>query len=449
MAGAPAPLAGTWQRPIAGATGLTHWPAVLAAALAGVAIAMNVGKVPLALPLLRTELGLSLVQAGWVSSVLSTLAVVAALGFGLLAGRIGALPMVLGGLGLSAAASLVALAVHGAGAGAGGLMASVDAPGWGFGLLIATRFFEGAGFLAVAVSGPSMISAATAAGDRRFALGVWSSYMPTGAGLAMALAPLLLPAAGWRGLWVAAAAVLLLAAAAAWSQRLHYRPAGGSSHAAATGPTLAVLRQPLPWLLALAFGVWALQHFALIVWLPTFLKEQRGYSPGWVALLCCTMLLANVPGNLIGGGLVQRGMSRGRLIAAAHSLTGLCGLGLFSDALPDGLRYALCVALSFIGGVIPAAVMSSSAALARSPRQVSALQGLFMQGSQLGQFIGTPLIAAVVAASGAWGAARWVTAGAAALGVLLGLGAWWAEGGWRIDVGAGVGAGAGAGTNSD
>ena len=429
MVSAPAAPAGAGQQPPAGAEGLTHWPAVLAAVLAGVAIAMNVGKVPLALPLLRTELGLSLVQAGWVSSVLSTLAVGAALGFGLLAGRIGALPMVLGGLGLSAVASLLALAVHGAGADAGGVLASVDAPGRGFGLLIATRFFEGAGFLAVAVSAPSLISAATAASDRRFALGVWSSYMPTGAGLAMALAPLLLPAAGWRGLWVAAAAVLLLAAVAAWSQRLHYRPAGGSSHPAATGPALSVLRQPLPWLLALAFGVWALQHFALIVWLPTFLKEQRGYAPGWVALLSCTMLLANVPGNLIGGALVQRGMSRGRLIATAHSLTGLCGLGLFSDALPDGLRYALCVALSFIGGVIPAAVMSSSAALARSPRQVSALQGVFMQGSQLGQFIGTPLIAAVVAASGAWGSARGVTAWAAALGVLLGLGAWRAEGG--------------------
>jgi len=414
------------------APGLTHWPAVLAAALAGVAIAMNVGKVPLALPLLRSELGLSLVQAGWVSSMLSTLAVVAALGFGLLAGRIGALRMVLGGLGLSAAASLAALAVHGAGAGADSSLAaaSPDAQGWGFGLLIATRFFEGAGFLAVAVSGPSLISAATAAGDRRFALGVWSSYMPTGAGLAMALAPLLLPFAGWRALWAATAAVLLLAAWAAWAQRRHYRPAGGSSHAAPAGSTLSVLRQPLPWLLALAFGVWALQHFALIVWLPTFLKEQRGLPPGWVALLTCTMLLANVPGNLIGGALVQRGVSRGRLIAVAHSLTGLCGLGLFSDALPDGLRYALCVALSFIGGVIPAAVMSSSAVLARSPRQVSALQGLIMQGSQLGQFIGTPLIAAVVAASGQWSSARWVMAGAALLGVGLGGLTWHAERRW-------------------
>jgi MFS family permease len=162
----------------------THWPAVLAAALTGVAIAMNVGKVPLALPLLRAELGLSLVQAGWVSAMLTTLAVVAALGFGLAAGRIGALPMVLGGLGLSALASLAALAVDGA------------VPSRGFGLLIATRFVEGAGFLAVAVAAPALVSAAAAPADRRFALGVWSSYMPTGAGLALALAPLVLQRPG-------------------------------------------------------------------------------------------------------------------------------------------------------------------------------------------------------------------------------------------------------------
>ena len=53
----------------------THWPAVLAAVAGGVAVGMNVGKVPLALPTLRAELGLSLVQAGWVSSMLTTLAV--------------------------------------------------------------------------------------------------------------------------------------------------------------------------------------------------------------------------------------------------------------------------------------------------------------------------------------------------------------------------------------
>jgi len=396
----------------------THWPAVLAATLGGVAVGMNVGKVPLALSTLRDELGLSLVQAGWVSSMLTTLAIVAALAFGLAAGRIGALRMVLGGLAISAVASAV-----GAGVPSGA--------GPGFALLLATRFFEGAGFLAVSVAGPALISAATAPTDRRFALSVWAAYMPAGAGLAMALSPLLLPTLGWRGLWAVTAAMLLLAAALAWAQRRWYAPAGASTHAPASGKVaesaLAILRQPLPWLLALAFGVWAIQHFALIVWLPTFLKEQRGLSAGWVAVLTGVMLLACVPGNLLGGVLLQRGVARGPMLAAAHTLTGLCGLGFFFDGFSDGLRYGLCVALSFIGGVIPAAVMSSSTVLARNPRQTSALQGLFMQGSQLGQGVGTPLIAAVVAASGSWASARWVTAGAAAIGIALGLAAWVVE----------------------
>ena len=63
------------------------------------------------------------------------------------------------------------------------------------------------------------------------------------------------------------------------------------------------------------------------------------------------------------------------------------------------------------------------AVLARRPQQIGALQG-----SPLGQFIGMPLMAAVVVASGQWGSAGWVSIGAALLGVLLGLLAWRAEG---------------------
>ena len=392
----------------------THWAAVLVAALAGVAIAMNVGKLPVGLPALRAEFGLTLVQAGWVSSMLNTLAVATALGVGLLLVRVDALRLVLAGLGLSTAGSLAALAAG------------------GFDGLVASRLVEGAGFLLVSVAAPALVSAAAGPRDRRFALGIWSSYMPLGAGLAMALAPALLPVAGWRGLWLAAAAATAAAALLAWRQRSAYAAASGSGRA---GPplasTLSVLRQPLPWLLALAFGVWAAQHFALIVWLPTFLKDSRGYGDGAVALLTGAMLLANVPGNLIGGLLVQRGAPRGALIAAAQCATGLCGWGMLDPGLPDGVRYALCVALSFIGGLIPSSVMSSSTVLARSPAQIGAVQGLIMQGSQLGQFTGTPLIAAVVATSGDWSSARWVTGGAALIGAVLGLAALRLERGLR------------------
>ena len=298
---------------------------------------------------MRQELGLSLVQAGWVQSALNTVAVTLATVIGLQVGRFGALRLALGGLLLGAAASLATLAQTGA--------------TW----LLACRVLEGAGFVAVAVAGPALISAAAAERDRRFALGVWSGYLPAGVGLAMAGAPWLLPAAGWRGLWVATALGLLAAAA------LHLEPAPPLPTARGPPPerlrkppwrrsaaaAAAALRQPLPWLLGLCFGAWTVQHFALIVWLPTFLIEQRGLATGPVVALSCVMVLANVPGNLLGGTLLQRGVPRGLLLATAHSCTGLAALGLFNDALPDGL--ALCAvrvpvvhrrADSFVGDVL-------------------------------------------------------------------------------------------------
>ncbi len=372
---------------------------------------MNIGKVPPSLPLLRAELGLSLVQAGWVSSMLTTLAVFGALAMGLLAARLGSLRTVLAGLLLSAAASLLAIAA--------------TRSGGGFAALIATRLLEGAGMMAVVVAAPGLVSVAAGPHQRRFALSLWSTYMPAGAGLAMALSPLLLPRAGWQGLWLLSAAALLLAAASAWQQRRHYRVEPVPEPmvcAAVPGPgALAVLRQATPWLLSLAFGLWAMQHFALIVWLPSFLVEQRGMAPAGAALLTCVMLLACLPGNLLGGVLVQRGMSRGLQVAIAHSLTGLCAIAIFRADWPDGLRYALCLLLSLAGGLIPSAALSVSASLAKTGAQIGVLQGLMLQGSQLGQFIGTPLIAAVVAASGDWGSARSVMVGAAIAGVLLGL----------------------------
>lgn len=374
---------------------------------AGLAIALNVGKVPVALPQLRSELGLGLVQAGWLSSMLTTLAFLFAALVGMVVGRAGALRMVLAGLAVCALASA----------------AAPLAPGWP--LLIGARFFEGLGFMVVAVACPALISAASTAGDRRFALGLWSAYMPAGASLAMLSAPLLLPLAGWSGLWWLTSAALLLALAALWRQRDHF--AAAAPAAAPPGgflaPVKAALGQALPWLLALSFGVWATQHFALIVWMPTYLQEQRGLGPGATAVLTGIMLMACVPGNLLGGWLVQRGLRRGTLLALAQGCTGLGALVYSLEAPPDALRYAAAVFVSFAGGVIPAAVMASSTVLARSPQQIGTLQGLYMQGAQMGQFIGTPLIAAVVAASGRWGSALWVTGGAALAGIALALAA--------------------------
>ena len=382
----------------------TDWRAVLAAALCGVAVAINVGKVPIAMAALREEFALSLVAAGWVSSMINTIAVSIAILFGILGDRLGALRMCFGGLAMSIVGGIV------------GLLAGNE------GVLLASRFLEGAGVVSVAVSAPALLTSAAAPKDRRFALGIWSGYLPAGVGVIMLLAPAVMPLTGWRGLWVLSLAILATAALAIRAARPAYRvapPAAGDAH-----PFVAAkqaLAQPSPWLLAFAMCSWTIQHYALIIWLPTFLKEQRDIGLLAASLLSCLMVLVNVPGNLLGGSLLQRNFRRGGLIAAASVVTGLSSVGIFLDALPDFLRYLLCLLLSFTGGLIPASVLSSSASLAKTPRQIGTLQGLYNQVGNLGPFFGPPAIAALVAASGVWRDALWVTGGAATLGIALGI----------------------------
>ncbi|HMR70386.1 MAG TPA: MFS transporter, partial [Rubrivivax sp.] len=130
--------------PETAATPATRWAAVAAVMAAGLAIALNVGKVPVALPALRAEFGLTLVQAGWISSMLTTVALVLAATVGMWVGRLGALRMVLAGLVIGALASLAALAAS------------------DYAALLAARLAEGLGFMIVAVACPALVTAATA-----------------------------------------------------------------------------------------------------------------------------------------------------------------------------------------------------------------------------------------------------------------------------------------------
>jgi len=273
------------------------------------------------------EFGLSLVAAGWVASMVNALGVTTGLLFGLLGDRVGALRLCFAGLLVSALGCL------------GALFAGNAA------VLLASRFAEGAGMISVAVSAPSLLSAASGPHDRRFALGIWSAYLPAGVGLVMLLAPLVTPWGGWRGLWLLTLSGIVLAALAIWRARPAYRPASPAAAAPnPVGEAKQALGQAVPWLLALAMGCWTIQHYALIIWLPTYLSEQRDLSALAVSLLSCAMVLVNVPGNLLGGRLLQRHVRRGNLIVCANLVTGSAALlGIALGLLIRGREAALRV----------------------------------------------------------------------------------------------------------
>ncbi len=378
----------------------THWPAVAAAISTGVVAAVYVGKLPPALPALSAEFGLSLVAAGWVVSMFNAIATAGAIFIGVLADRAGAYRSCIAGLALLVLGGTVGAAATG--------------PAW----LLASRFIEGIGFVTVSVSAASLIFAAAAAADRKLALAVWSTYMPFGFALTLFAAPALIAAAGWRGLWLAAIALTLACAAWLAAARRHYvRPPAGTRSLASIG---AGFRQPGPWWVAAAMGCYTAQWSAMMMWLPTFLVQERAASVLGASLATAGAVLVNLPGTLTGTWLLQRHVPRGRVIMLGAVAMGIAGVASLAAPLPDAARYAACLAFSYCGGVIPPAVLSSSQAYARSGGQVASLQGLIMQGSNLGQFVGPVAIAALVAATGDWAHAAWAfgaaAAGAAACG---------------------------------
>jgi MFS family permease len=277
----------------------------------------------------------------------------------------------------------------------GGLMGAASG---GLTSLFAARFLEGVGFLAVVVAAPALLSHATATKDRARAFGLWGSYMPTGTALGMLLAPLLMAASGWRVLWLAVVLCTVLAMGSLRLRRADYGPTvpaaarTNTSWRAAAGP----LKAAGPWCIALCFACYVFNYYAIMVWLPTFMVGDRQMALTTASLLTALVVAANIPGNWIGGALMQRGVSRGANVCAAGVFTLLTCLAIFAPGLSDGLRYLACVVFSFSVGLLPGSIMSASQTHARTPAQVGTVQGMIMQGSNLGQFVSPLLVAAVV-----------------------------------------------------
>ncbi len=379
-------------------SGGTRWPAVWAVFAGGLVCGAYIGKVPPALPLQREELGLTLVQSGFIATTFNVIGLLAGMFIGVLCDRFGHKRLGLAGIAVMCLAGLLGAAA------------------WDFPSLLASRFLEGVGFILFAVAGSALMAAAAEGADRTKAMSIWSSYMPAGGSAAILVAPLVLASFGWRGWWVAMSAVAALVFVLLARHAPPTRFGGVSSLKLA----LESLAQPASVALALLFAFYVAQWTSVMIWLPTFLVEERGASAGLASLMTAFMVLVNVPGNLAGGWLLARGARRGPLILAACAVMVVTDIGMLSSLLPDGLRYASCLLFSMCVGVIPACIFSGVVVHAKTPQHVGTTNGMVMQTSQAGQFFGPVLLAWLATHFGGWGASLWAmlafAAGAAACG---------------------------------
>ncbi|OFZ90902.1 MAG: hypothetical protein A2W21_07205 [Betaproteobacteria bacterium RBG_16_66_20] len=364
----------------------TRWGAIWAVFSAGLICGAYVTKVAPSLPLQRAELGLTLVESGFIATMFNVMGGLVGMLAGTMCDRYGHRRLGLAGLAILALSGLL------------GAMA------WNFPVLLAARFFEGIGFILFTVAATTlMASAAAGPRDRAKALGLWSAYMPTGGGLALLAAPPLIAAWGWRGLWV----LLALGAAACFVLAARYAPTPKYGGIASMRLVAESLAQRGNIIFALLFMLYVSQWSSVMIWLPTFLVDERGASQALAAWLTALMVLVNVPGNIGGGWLLSRGVRRGPLVVAASAVMALCSAGMLSDALPGGARYALCLLFSACAGVIPASIFSGIALHAKTPQHIATANGLAMQASQAGQFFGPIALAWLASHFGGWGATLW------------------------------------------
>src|SRR6266704_3659860 len=326
----------------------------------GVVAAAQIGKAIISVPLIRSELALSLDLAGLIVATFAT-------------------------IGANAPDQLV---------------------------LLVARIIEGVGFLAVVLAVPSMLAQLVTREKRDFVMAAWSAYMPIGIMLMLLVAPLL-PTIGWRSFWLANA---LATGSCAILLAIHAPATARAGVARFFADALTIVRQPSCLVLAFAFFAYSCQIFSLTFALPLLLTSAYGVSLGAAGLLSAMVLAVSAIGHLSSGLLLRAGVPIWANIAAAFGFFVLSGFAVYGNVLPpQGISLVAALALG-VGGLAPGAIYAAAPHAAPAPSAVPPTIGLVQQASSLGQFAG-PASLGLWVEHFCWQAAPAIVAPAALVGL--------------------------------
>lgn len=375
--------------------------------MAGVTAALHIGKLPAALPVLQDSLSMSLVQSGFLVSLVQLAGVLLGLPIGLTADRWGLRRSLMLGLVLLVVASLF-----------GGMARSAA-------VLLVFRGVEGLGFLLTVLPVPGLMRQLVRPEQLNRTLGLWSCYMGLGIALALLIGPVLMGLFGWSGFWWGLALwTALVLAGVLWQVPAEQQRTAGSQSPAE--PWHLRLRQTLtapgPWLVAVSFSLYTCQWMSVVGFLPS-IYHQNGLSLAMVGTLTAMVAASNLVGNIGAGLLMHRGIAAHRLVLAGFVSTAVCtfiAFGSLTEALP-AVRFAAVLAFSALGGLIPGSLFALAVQLAPSEHTVSTTIGWMQQWSSFGSFAGPPVVAFLAGLVGGWHWTWALTGTASLLGMGLAL----------------------------
>jgi MFS transporter, DHA1 family, inner membrane transport protein len=276
---------------------------------------------------------------------------------------------------------------------AGSLLALVASS---YALLVLARVVESVSHMAMVVAVPTLMLALCAPADRPRVMALWSCYFTLTFIIAAVVVPALVQATGWQGIAALHAAMLLLVAVLCF-----WLPPGDTPRSDDHAPPaksllsaqLRLLGQGKLLAIPATFFGYTLLFVALVSTLPALLADTA-QAAGVLALL---LPGASLLGTVISLAALGKGVAGHRLVrisAAGILLAGACLM--LSPA--RGLAAQSVVMVTFVLlGTLPAGIISSIPALFKTgDPDISLVNGGLVQFGNLGNFVGAPILAAML-----------------------------------------------------
>ena len=375
----------------------TSWSQVWLIFLAGTSMALLVGKISSALPMITDEFDIDLVQGGLLISVLTLANMTISMIIGIYSNKKGAFLI-----------SVFAFICVGLAGILGAMMTSYPA-------LLFTRVMEGVGLVAAMICLPILMAQVAKPQDRFIAMSLWSAFMPFGVGLSMIFAPVVLESFGWRSFWVIVAGLHFVVAGVLFIVFRHYPFHTNGIRFSWSVYNLAIVQR------SILFMLFVMQYLAFSLLIVTYLIEHS-LNLKTASYISALVGLTHVLGNLLTGWLQKQGFAEYKLYVYGFVLI---MISLTSFFLADDLLVKIISACAFglFGGFIPATIWSSLPIFS-TKENMPLVSSFIVQFIGIGQFLGPLFFTAIVQYYGNWSASLGVIYICSGLGVWL---AFWVQ----------------------
>ncbi len=354
---------------------------------AGMLAAFQYAKIPFMLPGLLQQMDISPVQQAMVLSIIGVLGAAAGTFAGAVCLRLGLRRTLLAGLAVGVAGSLLPLISD------------------SYGLLLLARVVESLAHMAIVVAVPTLILSLCPPAVQPKAMALWSCYFTLTFIIAACLVPPVMQAAGWRGVAWGHAALMVVAGVLCLGWVKADQLSAPSTQLTVSGLWASQWRL-LSQLKLLAIPATFFGYTLLFVALVSVLPKLLSTTPSALAMWAMALPLASLAGTLVAMTALNLGMQGYQLVRLSAAAMVLAGLVLL--ILPQYVLAAqsTVVIVFVLLGTLPAGIVSSIPTLfAADDPDVALVNGGLVQFGNLGNLVGSPILAAMLVQLG------WVSIG--------------------------------------